>query len=136
MKLNEYEIARAYVGKTCNAEKLAKTFKDNGTRKLDFFEGNRVVRRLECEMYIAYCNHFDDEEWELFGLTDTLYDSWDYRGIDFRVNVYTEQGRVVRCEIRKYKYTHIGFDRPSCNELTPTQQEIRVFRRIMEYITT
>ena len=135
-KLDEFEIAASYVGKPCDAEKLAKTFKDNGTHKLDFFEENKVVKRLDCQMYIAYCHHFSDEVREFFGISDRVAWDWKERGINFFVNVYTEQGKIVRCGISKDRYTHIGFDRPRTKELKPTKQEIRIFRRIMDYLTS
>lgn len=126
-KLDEYTIAQSYVGKMVNAERLHHTFRQNG--------GNGE--------YIAYCNNCDEEECNLFGITDILLGKWDYDGIDFRVYIFIQNGRIVdngsyyqsRIKIFKYKETYGGHGRPSGYELTPTQQEIRIFRRILDYVT-
>ena len=125
-KLDEYEIAQSYVGKAVNEKHLQHTFTSNGS------DGE----------YIAYCNNCDEEECNLFGITDILLDKWDYDGIDFRVYVFVNEGRIAdndsyyqrRNKILKYKDCG-GYGRPSGYELTPTQQEIRIFRRIMDYVT-
>ena len=126
-KLDEYDIAQSYVGKKVNEAHLQNTFRENGG-------GGE---------YIAYCNNCDEEECDLFGITDILLDKWDYDGIDFRVYVLVKDGRIAdndsfyqrRNKILKYKETYGGHGRPSGYELTPTQQEIRIFRRIMDYVT-
>ena len=128
-KLNEYEIAENYINKPVNTEKLSKTFNYNGNRDL-----YSLPTPEKCQEYIAGCYYFDEDEWELFGLTDKLYDYWDYNGIDFRIYVYTHDGIIKQCNIFKYKEDGY-YARASITELTPTQQEIRIFRRIMDYIT-
>ena len=124
MKLNEYEIARAYVGKTCNAERLSSLFDYNGE---DYY--------TKCGMYIAYCFCFEEEDLERFGITHVLHDNWELNDIDVRVNLHENQGEIVECELFKYRELYSGHGRPSGNILKPTQQEIRIFRRIMDYIT-
>ena len=134
-KLDELEIARSYLGKTCDTDKLSHSFKDNGLCHVDAFENGRINRTSDCTMYIAYCNYFDEVEWDLFRLTDILHDKWMYEGIDFRVNVYIKDNVIVKSNIFKYKETCCGYHgRPSGYELLPTQQELRLFKRIMEYI--
>lgn len=128
-KLDECLIADSYVGKAVNEEHLGHTFRSNGGKG----------------EYIAYCNCCDEEECDLFGITDILLDKWDYDGIDFRVYIFVQDGRIVEegsyyqrsNKIFKYKSTYGGFcGRPQGYELTPTQQEIRIFRRIMDYVTS
>lgn len=127
-KLDEDLIAVSYVGKAVNEEHLQHTFRSNGGKG----------------EYIAYCNCCDEEECDLFGITDILLDKWDYDGIDFRVYIFVQDGRIVenggyygrQNKIFKYKETCGGHGRPSGYELTPTQQEIRIFRRIMDYVTS
>lgn len=126
-KLDEYSVAQSYVGKVVNEEHLQHTFRSNGG-------GGQ---------YIAYCNCCDEVECELFGITDILLDKWDYDGIDFRVYIFVQDGRIVendsyyqrKNKILKYKESSSGNGRASGYELTPTQQEIRIFRRIMDYVT-
>lgn len=129
-KLNECEIAQSYIRKVANKERLEKTFTDNGGKHQNYRTGREYYE------YIAYCNNFDEEEWNLFGLTDALYDKWDYGGIDFRVYLHIENDKITECTISKFKYTGGYHGRPSVHVLSPTQQEIRIFRRIMDYITT
>ena len=129
-KLIEYEIAENYINKPVNTEKLLKTFTDNGGKHQDYKTGKEYYE------YIAYCNNFDEEEWEIVRLTDALFDKWDYEGIDFRVYLHIENDKITECTISKFKYTGGYHGRPSVHVLSPTQQEIRIFRRLMDYITT
>ncbi len=116
-KLSEYQIAQSYVGKNVDIEKLEEVFRENGYT------------------YIAYCGSFDDELYDKFGITTALYRRWEYGGVHFRVNLEIEEGKVAKCYIFKYKDTSGGgHGRPQGYEASPTQQEIRIFRRIMEYV--
>lgn len=130
-KLDERTIAQSYVGKNVDNEKLLTIFRHNGKHRI-----YSITVSEPYDMYIAYCPNFNKEKCEQFGITDILHRQWGYSGIDFRVNVYTEDERIMDCKIFKYKSTYCGgHGRPSGYELSPTQQEIRIFRRIMDYIT-
>lgn len=135
MKLNEYEIARAYVGKTCNKERLSSLFDYNGEDLAASTDENGETTYIGCDMHIAYCSDFEEEVLELFGITEVLHNNWEWNGIDFRVNLFVLHGEVVDCEVFKYREYYSGHGRSSGDMLKPTQQEIRVFRRIMDYIT-
>ena len=121
-KLNECEIAQGYDNKSINTERISKLFHNNGNHN-----GHDV--------YIACCEHFDKEECALFNITPTLKDYWGYYGIEFGISLYVYNEKVYGCTISKVKYTGGYHGRPSVHVLYPTQQEIRVFRRIMDYIT-
>ena len=118
-KLNDYEIAQSYIGKAVNTEKL-----------------NQCFSFLEKE-YHAFCNNYYEEpEWEIFKLTDALYTYWEDSGIDFRIILHVKDEKVVTCKIYKHKDDLGGcWGRCISEDLTPSQQEIRIFRRIMDYIT-
>ena len=122
-KLNENEIALSYADKSINTEKLLKLFDKNGKHN-----GHDAC--------IAYCEHFDKEKCDLFNITPTLSEYWGYYGIEFHIYLNIENTQVFNCAISKVKYTGGYHGRPSVHVLSPTQQEIRVFRRIMDYITT
>jgi len=123
-KLNENEIALAYDEKSINTERLLKLFHKNGNHN-----GH--------DEYIAYCEHFNKEECALFNITSTLTEYWGYYGIEFWIYLYVDNEKVYDCKIFKEKVTYGGYHgRPSGHSLSPTQQEIRIFRRIMDYITT
>jgi hypothetical protein len=122
-KLNECEIAQAYEGKSINTERLLKLFDENGKHN-----GN--------DNYIARCERFDSEELALFNITPALTEYWGYYGIEFWIYLNIDNNKVYNCALSKFRYTGGYHGRPSGHGLTPTQQEFRIFRRIMDYITT
>lgn len=117
-KLDEHEIAQGYIGKHCDTEKILQAFEQNG----------------EGDEYIAYCCCYSDEECQLFGITPILREKWEFYGIDFSIYLDLKDEKVSECYIVKYKETYSGHGRPEGDELIPTQQEIRIFRRIMDFI--
>ena len=119
-KLNDYEIAQSFIGKTINTENMLKVFTENGD---------------DGEEYITYCNDFDNECNSLFNITPTLTEYWGYYGIQFSISIDVKNKMVYRCEMDKYKETGGYHGRPQTHVLIPSQQEIRLFRRIMNYIT-
>jgi hypothetical protein len=119
-KLNEYEITQSYIGKTINFEKMLKIFTKN---------------RNNAEKYIAYCDKFDKDKCSLFNITTTLNEYWGYYGILFSIFLEAENKMVCNCMIDKYKETGGYHGRPQTHVLMPSQQELRIFRRIMDYIT-
>ena len=122
-KLNECEIAQGYVGISINTERLIELFHANGNHN-------------GYDEYIAYCEHFNEEECALFNITPTLTEYWGCCGIEFRIYLRIKDNKVNSCVISKFKYTGGYHGRPSGHALSPSQQEIRIFRRIMDYITT
>ena len=134
-KLNEREVAKCYVGKTVDSEKLLPMFHNNGeNRAYDIYTYKPIEGYFT--NHIAYCSCFDKETRDQFGITPLLHERWGYAGIDFNVYIYVANGEIKACKIFKYKECSGGYHgRPSGYELTPSQQEIRIFRRIMDYIT-
>lgn len=125
IKLDEREIAQSYVGKAVDTEKLLIVSYQNGK---SYPDGN--------DRYIADCYNYKKGLLDLFKITPLLLEKWGYSGIEFTVYLYIEDERLTGCKISKYKNTHCGgHGRPSGYELVPSQQEIRIFRRIMDYIT-
>lgn len=112
--LNEHNIFQSYIGRKVYEENFKKVFKQN-----------RLSR------YIAYCSDFKGD----FGITDSLYERWELGGIDFRVIVTLSEGVVEIGAIDKYREGQHGHGRPLVHVLKPTQQEIRVARRILDYVT-
>ena len=113
-KLDEHEIAQAYIGKPCNEERYSEIF-----NKASAF----------------YPSHCDIKiKWK-FDITPALYLGWEQRSVDFKIIVSKSQGVITNCRIIKYKDNYSGlYSRSSARDLTPTQQELRLFKRIMEYI--
>ena len=134
-KLNECEIAQVYEGKVINAERLVQCFTYMDTGKSDFIQ---LEEKRGYKEYHAFCNdYYDEPELDIFKLTDTLYEYWQDGGIDFRVILHVKDDNVIACKIYKHKDDLGGFfGRPISEDLVPSQQEIRIFRRIMDYVTT
>lgn len=134
-KLNEREIAKGYAGKHFDAQKVTALFHNNGEHRAYDINTYKPIDDYYTN-YIAYCFHFDNETRERFGITPLLHERWGYAGIDFSVYIYVANDEIKACKIFKYKETYGGYHgRPSGNELVPSQQEIRIFKRIMDYIT-
>ena len=121
--LSENEIISKYIGRSLCQEALARCANRNGTGS------NPVV-------YIVYSCRFlyDWELRELFGITDKLKDLWERRGTDFNVCIHLRDDRIVSYSIDK---SHEGDGaRPSGgHDLKCTQQELRIARRVLDYIT-
>ena len=115
-KLYERDIAQTYIGKPCNDERLSEVF----------LKGNTF-----------YCGQCDNKiKWK-FDITPALYIGWEQHGIDFKIQVFTSNGAITHCGIIKYKDDYRGlYVRTPARELKPTQQELRLFKRVMDYITT
>lgn len=113
-KLDEREIAQAYIGKPCNEERYSELFNKIGT---------------------FYCGQCDIKTKWKFDITPALYIGWEQRSVDFKIIVSKSQGVITNCRIIKYKDNYSGlYSRSSARVLKPTQQELRLFKRIMEYI--
>ena len=119
-KLDDYEIAQSYIGKTINTENMLKFFTGIGD---------------DGKEYRVYCSEFDKDKCSLFNITHTLNEYWGYYGIQFSVFLEVKNKTVCSCGVDKYRETGGYHGRPSTHVLTLTQQEIRIFRRIMDYIT-
>ena len=121
-KLDGHEIAQAYEDKAINLEKLLKFFNEKGK-----FNNH--------DHYIAYCEQFTEDECSLFNITPTIKEFWVYHGIELRIYINLDDNKVYNCAISKYKEVGGYHGRPSGHGLKPSQQELRIFRRIMDYIT-
>ena len=119
--LSENEIVSRFIGCDLNADHLARCAHRNGSGK-------------EPAEYIVYsCGFLYDRELRnQFGVTDELKDLWERRGTEFNVYVYISDNRLVSCQI--LKYTESGGARPTMSTPKSTQQELRIARRILEYL--
>ena len=115
MKLDEREIARSYIGKPYSAEKLQEIAYPNGCNK---------------SQYMCCNADFKEEHFKLFGVTPRLNEIWQDYGTDFTVYIDIENGVIKDCRLYKARVTWCG----RCNPNKPTPQEIRIFKRIMDYV--
>ena len=134
VKLDERELTRSYIGRTCCAEKLAEIFNGNGTHHVDMYENGKVHRIPDCAMYISDCHNYTEELRYTFGITPTLFERWGFHGIEFDINIFLKDGKIAMCSISKCKCTY-GHGRGSGHSLSLTQQELRIFQRVMDCVT-
>lgn len=122
MTLSENSITSQYIDLPVRMESLTRCARRNR-------------QTANGDEYIVYsCGFLYSKELrELFGVTDKLKDLWERRGTDFNLCLQIADGRIVNCAIDKH---HEGDGaRPSCQDLKCTQQELRIARRILEYLT-
>ena len=120
--MTEYEITSIFVGKPVCKENLAKCAHKNGSD--------------DPQQYIVYSSGFlyRPEQMQLFGVTPRLKEQWERRGTEFTVSVYVHDGQVASCKIAKYNDGEGA--RPSGGgSLKCTDQDLRIARRILQYIT-
>lgn len=69
----------------------------------------------------------------LFGLTDKLYERWLYSGIEFNIYLNMDGDTIKRCIVDKFRTSEAP--RPGTKVLELTQQELRIAKRILSFIT-
>lgn len=123
--LTENDICTPFIGKSVHTEHLAKCARIN----------RRIANGDAHDEYIVYSCLFlyDQQLREQFGVTDKLKDLWERRGTEFNVYLYLNDGKISSCSI--FKYTESGGARPSMTTPKCTQQELRIGRRILEFVT-
>lgn len=119
-KLTEKDIISQFIGKTVNQEHFNNIGYRNG--------GNNFL--------ICNADYIDKPQYlELFGITDRLKWMWGYSGVDFTLCLTFEDWTITECHLYKCREGGGGHGRPTTHVLTISQQELRVARRILQYIT-
>lgn len=115
-------ITSQYIGKPVSKENLAKCSRRNGPSG-------------DGQEYIVYSCGFIYDEYlrKLFGITDRLKDIWNRSGTDFNIYLVVGEKNIVSCDIKKIQESQDA--RPCVYYLKCTQQELRVARRILDYVT-
>ena len=108
----------------------------------DIFVGKKIQRsayeqiRWSKHGVLRICVNTDDEQFiKIFGITGVLIDDWMYRGISLNLTVTIENEVITKCIVDKIREGDCGHFRPVTRVLKPTQQELRIIRRILQYIT-
>ncbi len=103
-------------------------------RKLDMEKFNRIGNIGPVSHSIYSGTWMEDPEYRnLFGLTDKLHERWLYSGIEFNIYLNMDGDTIQRCIVDKFRASEAP--RPDTKVLEPTQQELRIARRILSYIT-
>ena len=128
-RVNEHEIFAKILGEKVNLRRLEQIGCHNG-------KGSGAYSDCD-EYYIANVDYDDKEAFQQrFRLTETLLERWHYYGIDFSIYLYVSKGTVAGGHIYKYRETSMtSHYRPSGYAMEPTQQEIRVANRMLNYLT-
>ena len=113
--LDENVIAQSYIGKPINEQRF-----------LEIFKGTYF-----------YPSHCDIQTQMKFNISFALRWDWKNRNVDIKFYAGIQDGVLSYCHIEKRKDNYCGLHiRNTCVSLKPTQQELRLFKRIIEYITT
>ncbi len=119
-KLTERDIIAPFLGKAVNQENFKKIGYNNGGNKYLICNADYINKEVFCT---------------LFGITDRLKWMWGYSGVDFTLCLTFDNWTVTECHLYKCREGGGGHGRPVSTVLTETQQELRVARRILQYIT-
>lgn len=122
MNLTENGIISPFIGARVNPDILAACARLN--RAAD-----------EGDEYIVYSCGFlyDQAIREQFGVTEQLKEHWERRGTEFNLYLYVRDGIITACHISKFRDG--DGPRSGYSPLKCTQQELRIARRILDYIT-
>lgn len=116
----EQDICAHFIGMTANHDNLSRLCP--GSRY-----GEYIIRNSKCAS--------DPKLRELFGITERLKEQWEYSAVDFNLHLTLDGDIIVKAYLDKYRETGGGHGRPIVRPLKETQQELRVARRILQYIT-
>lgn len=121
-QITEQDILNAFIGHSICMNTLTKCAQKN----------RETAKGTE---FIVYSCRFlyDKTLREVFGVTDKLKDLWERQGTEFNIYLYISDGVLTAANI--LKYTESGGARPSMTTPKCTQQELRIARRILEFIT-
>ena len=119
IRLTEKEIFSTFIGASIDPQ----TF-------------NKVARRSGDKYLICNADYISDPLLcETFGVTDALKEKWGYSGIDFTISISIDENIISKGCLDKYREGGGGHGRPTIRVLAPTQQELRVARRILQFIS-
>lgn len=119
MSLTEKELFSSFVGENINPQAFSKVAYKNWDKYM-----------------ICNADYINDPQLcETFGVTALLKERWGYSGVDFTIYLTVEDGTIKEGHIYKAKEGFGGHGRPTSKALCVSQQELRVTRRILQYIT-
>ncbi len=120
VKPTEKDIVIPFIGKAVNQEH----FNNIGYHN----DGNNYL--------ICNADYIEKPQFvDMFGITDRLKEMWGYSGVEFCLCLTLDNCTITKCHIDKIRYGGIGHGRPVTHVLSVSQQELRVARRILQYIT-
>ena len=122
--LSEIDIQKAFIGHSVCMENLTRCA-DRHTRNTN-----------DGTVYTVFISTFiySQDLRELFGITDSMREKWERSGVDFNLYITVKDNAITKISTDKYR--EVGANaRPVIRPLKETQQELRIARRIIDYIT-
>lgn len=118
--LIEADIAKAYVGKPCNIDHL------------------RLIAMGSQSGAVVYNRRITKSQGALVGITDEIFERWWDADISVMVHIELDEESqlITECIFDKYTVTEIEHRKYHFSSLTPTEEDLRIFLNIMEYVTT
>lgn len=124
--LEEHEIFATVVGTPLNIERLS---------RIAAYHGHGVGDYVDCEEYVVEeLTVIGKELVRRFRITDALLERWECGGILFCIYLFVRNEILVGGHVFKYKRV---LEKRCCNagyETSPTQQEIRITHRVLQYL--
>ena len=126
-RVEEHQVFAAVVGMRLNVEKLS---------KIAIHNGKGFDEYADCEEFIiADLAVLEEKLIKCFRITDTLIEKWESGGILFRIYLFVRSGILIGGHVFKYKLAPEDYCCDAGYETSPTQQEIRLVSRILDYIS-
>lgn len=128
-RLSEHEVFAAVINETAASSRLDKISSHNG-------KGNGSY--CDCEEYVITIadGYFDHRNLSKFRITDGLRKRWRENNIAFCVYLYLKETKIVGGHIFKFRELKSSNGLVSSGyEMEATQQELRIVKRILSYIT-
>lgn len=118
-KLTEQDVILPFVGKKVNRTAF-----------------EEMARYNSYEYVICSSRYLDKPNFlKLFCITEKLKEHWEYSGVEFELHLSISDDIITNAHIDKYWESGGGHGRPSVHVLKETQQELRIARRILQFIT-
>lgn len=127
-RLLEHEIFAAILGETVDSDHLGKISTHNGKGYDSYSDCDEFVisRAIICD---------NPDLSKLFKITDSVKKRWDENNIDFRIYLYLNDLKIIGGHVFKYrKLSQSGHYRSAGYETDPTQQELRIVKRILSFV--
>lgn len=127
-KYTEQDLLLEYIDGLVDTERLKGLGWKNGTGHHQFADCDEyIVSSTDIKNNVAYQ--------DLFILTPALRSRWECRGIEIRLYLYVRNKRIAGGHIYKYSEGDFGHFKPSIRDEVPTQQELRIIKRVLDHLT-
>lgn len=126
-RIEEHEVFAAAVGLRLNRERLNVIARHSGSGRGDY---------ADCEEFlVGNMDRLRDTFGRRFGITQALLDGRKHEGMFFQLCLYLCGDKLMGGHIFKYKAGNAGDHlRSTGYAMSPTQQEIRIAGRIVQYL--